>query len=397
MHIAFWSPAWPLEKFQNGIITYVHWMKAALEARGHRVSVFTQPAIDQSGEEPWSEGVHPVRRRLVDRVLRRVSSAFRPAEYEAFQVSSSIAAAILKVHRHDPIDILEMEESFGWFADIERRISLPVLVKLHGPAFLSLGEVGTPFGKEKIEREGRALRRASTIISPSTHTLSRTISFYGLRPARQAHIVNPIAVDPATPLWNPDSCDRNLILYVGRFDLRKGADVMLETFRRVSNDRPGLRLVFVGPDRGVPGPDGKPLKFKEYLQALYPPEFRERVEFRGSLPNREIGILRTKAMMTVVASRSENQSYALLEAMLQRCPVICTDGGGCPESITDGVNGLLAKSGDPDAFAENIARMLDNPAAAAKMGDAARRHVLAEHSVATVAEKSIELYRETIR
>ena len=30
MHIAMWSPAWPLEKYQNGIVTYVHWMKREL-------------------------------------------------------------------------------------------------------------------------------------------------------------------------------------------------------------------------------------------------------------------------------------------------------------------------------------------------------------------------------
>jgi glycosyltransferase involved in cell wall biosynthesis len=292
-----------------------------------------------------------------------------------------------------------MEESFGWFADIERRISLPVLVKLHGPAFLSLvdEEVSTPFGKEKIEREGRALRCASTIISPSTDTLSQTISYYGLRPARREHIVNPISIDHDTPLWNLESCARKLILCVGRFDLRKGADVLLEAFRRVSNDRPDLELVFVGPDRGVPGPDGKPLKFREYLHALYPRELQDRVDFRGNLPIREIGMLRAKAMMTVVASRWENQGYALLEAMLQGCPVVCTDAGGCPESVIDGVNGLLAKSGDPAVFAEKISQMLDNPTAAAMMGDAARRHVLVEHSVATVAEKSIGLYRQTIR
>jgi glycosyltransferase involved in cell wall biosynthesis len=392
MHIAFWSPAWPLEKFQNGIVTYVHWMKHALESRGHRVSVFTSQVV--SGDEQ----IHTVQLRRMDRVSRRVSSAFRPAEYGVFQFARTIAAAIRGVHRNDPIDVLEMEESFGWFAEVERRISIPVLVKLHGPAFLSLVEeqISTSFGKEKIEREGRALRLASTIISPSIRTLSQTISYYGLTPTCQEHIVNPVEIDSNTPLWNPDSCDRKLILYVGRFDLRKGADVLLEAFKRVSNERPELRLVFVGPDRGIPGPDGRLLKFREYLQASYPSALQDRVDFRGSLPSREIGTLRAKAAMTLVASRWENQGYAVLEAMLQGCPVVCTDAGGCPESVQDSVTGLLARSGDPDSFAEKISWMLDNPLAAAQMGNAARRRVLAEHSAAAVAEKSIGLYRQTV-
>ena len=36
MHIAFWSPSWPLQKNHNGIITYTDQMKRELEARGHR-------------------------------------------------------------------------------------------------------------------------------------------------------------------------------------------------------------------------------------------------------------------------------------------------------------------------------------------------------------------------
>jgi glycosyltransferase involved in cell wall biosynthesis len=399
MHIAFWSPAWPLEKFQNGIVTYVHWMKRALESHGHRVSVFTRSTTDQYSKNSGAERIHLVRPRPVDRVRHKLTSFLRPPEYGAFQFAYPIAAEILRVHRLDPIDVLEMEESFGWFADIEERISVPVLVKLHGPAFLSLveEELKTPFGKEKIEREGRALRRASTITAPSKRTLSHTVAYYGLSPARQEHIVNPVTLDQGVPLWKSDSCDERVILYVGRFDLRKGADVLLKAFRIALRSRPDLKLVFVGPDRGLQGPDGQRVNFREYLHDLYPADLIDRVDFRGSLPNREVGVLRTKAMMTVVASRWENQGYAVLEAMLQGCPVVCTDAGGCPENVTDGVTGLLAKSGDSDAFAEKISMMLDNPARAAAMGDAARRYVLEEHSPAKVAERSMAVYEQIVR
>jgi glycosyltransferase involved in cell wall biosynthesis len=399
MHIAFWSPAWPLEKYPNGIITYVHWMKHALESRGHRVSVFTSTITDPFGENSGNERIHVVRLRPMDRVRRKVANVLRPPEYEVFHFSHPIAAEILRVHRRDRIDVLEMEESFGWFADIEKLISLPVLVKLHGPAFLSLveEELRTPFGKEKIEREGQALRRASTITAPSKHTLSQTVAFYGLKPDRQEHIVNPITLNQGVPLWRLDSCDRRLILYVGRFDLRKGADVVLKGFRSVLRSRPDLKLIFVGPDRGLPTDDGRCVNFREYLHELYPPDLRDHVDFRGSLPNREVGVLRTKAMMTVVASRWENQGYAVLEAMLQGCPVVCTDAGGCPENVIDGVTGFLAKSGDADAFAAKISMMLDNPAGAAAMGEAARHYALENHSVNKVAEKSMALYEQVVR
>src|ERR1700736_3000900 len=174
MHIAFWSPAWPMAKYQNGIITYVHWMKRELERRGHQVSVFTGD-LDASTSEPRIYHVRYARPSFLDRVLRRFSRRWRPKGIEVFGFARVISAAISRVHRQEPIDVIDMEESFGWFADVARLTSIPVLVKLHGPAFLSFveDELNSPFGRQKIDREGRALKLATAIIAPSKSTLTQ--------------------------------------------------------------------------------------------------------------------------------------------------------------------------------------------------------------------------------
>jgi glycosyltransferase involved in cell wall biosynthesis len=102
-------------------------------------------------------------------------------------------------------------------------------------------------------------------------------------------------------------------------------------------------------------------------------------------------------MVTVVASRWENQSYALLEAMFQGCPVVSTDAGGCPESIIDGLSGRLANSGNSEDFAAKILSMLGNPAGAKAMGEAARRYVLDQHSPKRVVDETLHLYNSVIR
>jgi glycosyltransferase involved in cell wall biosynthesis len=396
MHIAFWSPAWPLEKYQNGIVTYVHWMKRALEARGHRVSVFTSE-LDSSAAAP---GIYLVRHGLSDRLqrrLRRLTQGESIPGQDTFEFGAVIAAAILSVHRRTPIEVIEMEESFGWFADIARRTALPMLVKLHGPAFLSLveDEFATDLGRAKIEREGRALRLARVLTAPSASTLECTIARYGLMPAVRAHVSNPLVMEADTPLWHIERCSANTVLFIGRFDLRKGADVMLMAFRSLLEVRPDLRLVFVGPDAGLPAGDGERTHFAEYCQTLFG-NLRDRVDYRGRMPNREIARLRAGSMVTVVASRWENQSYALLEAMFQGCPVVSTDAGGCPESVVQGATGRLARSGDPKDFAAQILALIADPGVAQTLGAAARRYVLEQHSPAQVAEASLALYARAI-
>lgn len=391
MHVAFWSPAWPLEKYPNGIITYIRAVKGELETRGHRVTVFTSVA-DQSAA---SDGIIRVQRsragRLLNRVLRRSGGS------AAFNLSADISAAILREHRRNPIDIVEMEESFGWCGDVRKRTRLPMVVKLHGPAFLSLveGELSTPFAREKILREGRGLLSCKTIISPSRSTLEQTAMRYGFTEKRTGIIVNPISAEDE-PTWTLDTCDRSTVLYVGRFDRRKGADVVLKAFSIVLAAIPQAKLIFVGPDGGWTREDGVHVSFGGYCDAMFPKEVRSRIDFRGRMSNKDIAILRTRAMVTVVASRWENQSYALLEAMLQGCPVVSTNAGGCPESVIDGRNGRLAASEDPEDFARKLLATLRDPEGAAVMGQAAREFVRRHHSVATVVDAMLECYAQEL-
>jgi glycosyltransferase involved in cell wall biosynthesis len=101
-------------------------------------------------------------------------------------------------------------------------------------------------------------------------------------------------------------------------------------------------------------------------------------------------------MVTVVASRWENPGYTLLEAMLQGCPVVSTDAGGCPESVLNGVTGRLAKSEDVEDYVAQLRLVLDDPEGAAALGAAARHHVADQHSAAIVAAKSVDLYARVV-
>lgn len=359
--------------------------------------MFTE-VLDQSSTESNVHLVRDARRPLMRRVLRRLSRPWASAENDVFGFSAVIAAAILQVHRRNPIDIIEMEESFGWFADVARLTSLPVVARLHGPAFLSLveDELDTSFGREKIEREGRALRLATAISSPCQSTLRQTIDRYQLTPPVARLIVNSLTMDSDVPVWSLNGCDPDTILFVGRFDLRKGADIVLKSFFLLLHDRPNLKLIFVGPDSGLSGPHGKRTPFAEYCALLFPAPVRNRVDYRGPVGNREVADLRVKAMVTVIASRWENPGYTLLEAMLQGCPVVSTDAGGCPESVINGVTGRLARSEDVQDFAAQLRNILDDPQGAAAMGRAARRHVSEDHSVVKVAAQSLALYERVI-
>ena len=92
-----------------------------------------------------------------------------------------------------------------------------------------------------------------------------------------------------------------------------------------------------------------------------------RVHFLGQRP--DIPDLLAALDIFVLPSHSEGVSLALLEAMAAGLPVIVSAVGGLPEVVTDGVNGLLIPPKEPEALAGALARLLDDPALAKKLGE----------------------------
>ena len=84
------------------------------------------------------------------------------------------------------------------------------------------------------------------------------------------------------------------------------------------------------------------------------------------------------------------------EAMAMRRPVVASAVGGNPELVESGVSGLLVPPRDPEAAAEALASVLADPAAARRMGDAARERVEKGFSVERRLDRIETLYRRII-
>jgi glycosyltransferase involved in cell wall biosynthesis len=391
MHVALFVPAWPPERHPNGIITYVRWMREELCRQGHQVSVL---ASDFQGSE---KGVYLVESSPMFRASRWWRARQGTSCSPPFDWGMRCAAALRKVHARHPVDVAEMEESFGWSADVSRITGIPTIVKLHGPAFKALAdaELASAFGVARVEREGFALRRAPVITSPAQHTLDETIARYALSPALTRHVVNPLALAPEVPLWNLDRCERKTLLFVGRFDKLKGGDLVLEAFARLLSANRTLKLIFVGPDVGVPSARGDLVPFEEFRAALLSDD-AARVEYLGRLAPDEICRLRARAFLTLITSRWENQSYTMLEAMLQGCPIVATDVGGQSETVRHGDTGLLSAPGSVDDLVRQVSTLLQDPQRAARLGAAARAHVQQCHSPARVVSETVAVYERAI-
>jgi glycosyltransferase involved in cell wall biosynthesis len=79
--------------------------------------------------------------------------------------------------------------------------------------------------------------------------------------------------------------------------------------------------------------------------------------------------------VVVLTSRNEGTPVSLIETAACGRPVVATRVGGVATVVLDGVTGWLAPPGSPDEIGRLIRRLLDDPAARRRMGEAGRAHV----------------------
>jgi L-malate glycosyltransferase len=99
----------------------------------------------------------------------------------------------------------------------------------------------------------------------------------------------------------------------------------------------------------------------------------------------------------VVASRGEPFGLVLLEAMRAGVPVVASNAGGVPEIVSDGINGLLFKSGDAEDLAGALQRVAEDSALAGRLCEEGRRAIRTRFSFENQVGSMQDLFEKFAR
>lgn len=390
LHIVLVSPSWPPGQVSNGIVTYCAYLHDSLAAAGHSVTVVTHEGM-------WQDGMLLVEPRVATRLYGLLLSSLnrlgllgsKPNDIEMAGIK--LAKRISWLNYFRSIDVVEMEESFGWAEQVQQRSPSPVVVRLHGPMRLlpPLARPRADLFVYRMKSEDRALENARALTSPSDLILKNM----SLSQRLTSVIPNPIAIPERQ--WSASEANKNQVLFCGRFDYRKGVDIIIDAFSRIHSDFPDASLVIAGPDSGLEAPDGSLTHAKDFIDKL-PVSVGRKIKFVGALSREAVDDLRCKSLMTVVAARFETFSYVAAETMALGSPLICTNMGGIAELVDDGRTGLLFEAGDAGALARQIAVALRDPARMARMGAAGRARAAEMLDPARIAARTVDFYRTVI-
>lgn len=267
-------------------------------------------------------------------------------------------ATVLTDLAHDPIPLAEHRLS----GPLYKRS--PVLRAGLNLAYRAMDVVLVlgPYAKSQLCTQYRGLRRIEIIPHGSYHSYPNG----DVTPAQDA---------PPT------------ILFFGTWSRYKGVDLLLDAFARLRRTVPEARLVMAGAISNDVDGDAVARRAADIGNVELIPRYVE-VD--------EVGPLFGRSRLAVVPYVEGTQSGVVHLSFTFGRAVVATDVGDLAEVVTD-QTGVLVPAGDVEALAAAMARLIDRPQLAGRLGAQARSWVENDAGWDAVAGRLVDIYRDAIR
>jgi glycosyltransferase involved in cell wall biosynthesis len=156
--------------------------------------------------------------------------------------------------------------------------------------------------------------------------------------------------------------DRTVIGAVGRLEMQKRFDILIEAFAELRRRHPQIILAIAGDGSLRSELEGK-------IKAL---SLNGDCRLLGH--QKDVPLVHHALDIFAQSSEYEGTPNSVLEAMALESPIVATDVGGTAELVRHGVDGLIVPPNNPQALRDALVSMLqDRPAVAARVASARAR------------------------
>ncbi len=264
---------------------------------------------------------------------------------------------------------------------------IPIIATVHR------AEVAPVSNQISIIRK-HALARFNRIVAVSNHTKSLAINA-GVEASKISVIYN--SCDESVFFYGKDKglqrkkhnfgSGDNIILFVGNLIKRKGLSSLIESLNTLRNKMSDFIVIIVGQ-----GEDLQELKSMVNKYGL-----NSHVKFYGRVPKTTLSELYTAADVFVLPSTSEGHSVALLEAMASGLPIVASDIQGNRESVEDGVNGFLFRTGSSENLAEKLEIILSDSKLKKMISDKSYEAYIQKFSTKIQIDNYLKIYNSLMK
>ena len=244
--------------------------------------------------------------------------------------------------------------------------------------------------------EEKMQQRSRKLIAVSDFTRRELTQYYGISEEKIRVIhngVDTVKFQPAADKrkvkaelgFNPDDI---AIVSVGRLYARKGLFTLIESMPAVLRKFPSAKFIISGK-----GQSNEMNKLVNHAQRL---GVKDSIIFTGYFPDKKLPKLYQAADVFAFSTFYEHHPFAVLEALSTGLPVVTTNVGGIPETISDSKDGFMCQPFNPKQFSDRILYLLEHPASAKEMGFQARKTIEERFDWRIIVKKVLAVYNEVL-
>lgn len=386
---------------EAGIARWTSMMARGLADRGHKIHIVTHAVKDPSTHYENGYWVHAIREDCSEEGRLKAARAGVPAGLAGWCYAVYKAVQSLKTFGIDVVSFPIWDVEGMMLADDD---SVGLVMSLHtsyamARPFKPEWTVRPLFSHFHVERviraETRMLKQIKHILGNSRAIVNDIERAYDVRIAEKTLIAphgtfEPDGIHPADLLRKfTEKCqDRPIrIMYVGRFEARKGFDLACDAFSRILGQIPHVEIHLVGDNVDNSRAAIAAVGAESILTD-------RRVTFHGIVPRRELDRLYFENDVVVMPSRYESFGLVAIEAMAAGTPVIALASGGLAEVVEDGRSGYLVPADitDGKVIAERLVTLARNPTLLAQMKVSARKAFEAQYTVERMVTAAESIY-----
>ncbi|MEM7344464.1 MAG: glycosyltransferase family 4 protein [Chloroflexota bacterium] len=215
------------------------------------------------------------------------------------------------------------------------------------------------------------------------------------------YIPNGVDTDVFTPIGADNrahytiAADEFVVLCPTRMAEQKGVLYLAQAANLLIQQAPTVkwRFLFLGSDPAI----NTDSLYIEQVKTILSPLFeRGQVSYLGNVPMAQMPALNWLADVVVMPSLWEGLSLSTLEAMACRKPLVVTDVGGQSEIVCDEKTGLLVPPKNPQALAEAILRLYQEPSLREQVALGGYELVKQHYSWERIAAQTADFYDKVL-
>ncbi len=374
-----------LLKSNNGVAIHVYYLSRELAKLGCDVHVFAQGEKKQIKKQYLGNGKITIH-RITTRNKRNKMDLVANKRLNYFIFDNKVMSKLTKENSKESFNIIHTHGYLTSGAFLAKHLNnLKWIHTFHA------------LEKNRLKFMSKEEKRYFSIINWMESNVKDTNAIICVSKALRSEVQKIEDIKKSKIFYIPNGVDLNLfneknklantkdIVYVGRFSLDKGIDLVPKIVSRILEETSDTKFFVVADDSFIPK---SLIKVKTKFEKLVE-DYPDRFIWHQKLSREELADLYKKCAIGIQPSRYESFGLCVLEEMACGNVVVCTNRGGLPEVVGDSGIKTIVNS---KIISNNILSLLNN--------DKQRRKLMVksinrskQFDWKKIGEKTLELYR----